>query len=69
MDGYNIRIAIKELEKRPERNKVLIILSDGQPSGYSNYYGKYAMFDVKQAVRSGRKAGIKIFNIMFRFGI
>ena len=65
MDGYNIRIAIKELEKRPERNKVLIILSDGQPSGYSNYYGKYAMFDVKQAVRSGRKAGIKIFNIMF----
>lgn len=65
MDGYNIRVAIKELEKRPERNKVLIVLSDGQPSGYSCYYGKYAETDVKNAVRMGRKQGIKIFNIMF----
>lgn len=65
MDGYNIRIAIKELEKRTERNKVLIILSDGQPSGYDNYYGQKAERDVKEAVRSGRRQGIKIFNIMF----
>lgn len=65
MDGYNIRIAIKELEKRTERNKVLIVLSDGQPSGYSSYYGHHAELDVKQAVRLGRRNGIKIFNIMF----
>lgn len=65
MDGYNIRVAIKELEKRMERNKVLVILSDGQPSGYSCYYGQKAERDVKEAVREGRRKGIKIFNIMF----
>lgn len=65
MDGYSIRIAIAELRKRPERKKVLIILSDGLPSGAGYYYGHDAEQDVKNAIREGRKDRLDIFNIMF----
>ena len=65
MDGYSIRVALKDLSKRPEKNKVLIVLSDGQPAGYYSYYGGRAQRDVKEAIREGRKAGVSIFNIMF----
>lgn len=65
MDGYSIRVALKELSKRNEKKKVLIVLSDGQPSGWDSYYGGRAERDVKEAIRSGRKDGVHIFNIMF----
>lgn len=65
MDGYSIRVALKELTKRNEKKKVLIILSDGQPAGNGCYYGGRAERDVKEAIRSGRKDGVHIFNIMF----
>lgn len=65
MDGYSIRVALKELAKRKEKKKVLIVLSDGQPSGWSCYYGGRAERDVKEAIREGRKQGVDIFNIMF----
>lgn len=65
MDGFSIRVALKELEKRAERKKVLIVLSDGQPSGAGAYYGGRAERDVKEAIREGRKQGVDIFNIMF----
>jgi len=42
-DGYAIWRAARELEKRPERNKVMIVLSDGRPAesyGESSEEGK-----------------------------
>jgi len=65
MDGYSIRVALKELAKRNERKKVLIVLSDGQPAGAGAYHGGRAERDVKEAIREGRKQGVDIFNIMF----
>ena len=65
MDGYSIRVALKELYKRNEKDKVLIILSDGQPNAYNGYEGYLAQTDVKEVIREGRKNNIKIFNIMF----
>lgn len=65
MDGYSIRVALAEIKKRPERKKVLIILSDGYPSGAGCYYGDDAEKDVKNAIREGRKDNVDIFNIMF----
>lgn len=62
-DGYSIRVATKELEKRPEKDKILIILSDGLPSSY--HYEEEAMNDVKLAVKEARKKGIQVFMIMF----
>lgn len=65
MDGFSIRVATSELLKRPERKKVLIVLSDGLPCGGSAYNGKNSEFDVKMAIREARKNGVAVFNIMF----
>lgn len=63
-DGYSIRIATKELLKRPEKDRILIILSDGLPSDYRN--GRDAgMVDVKEAVKEARKAGIFVVALLF----
>ena len=64
-DGYSIRVALKELDKRKEQKKVLIILSDGMPYGPSGYSDKKGERDIKEAIRLGRKKGVHIFNIMF----
>lgn len=56
-DGYAIRYAAQHLEKRPEKMKILIIISDGQPNGYE-YKGEAAAQDVRRAVAEAKKAGI-----------
>lgn len=60
-DGLSIRVATKELMKRNERHKVLIVLSDGKPSAYTNKEFGYA--DVRKAVKEARKEGIKVLSI------
>ena len=47
-DGYSIRVATEELLHRPERKKILIVLSDGLPSAYEKNDGEK---DVNDAVR------------------
>lgn len=63
-DGFSIRIATKELLSRPEKDKILIVLSDGIPTDYRG--GEAAgMRDVKEAVKEARKAGIFVVSIVF----
>lgn len=62
-DGYSIKILAKELEKRSEEQKLLIVLSDGLPSDYPSI-GK-GMGDVHDAVKAARKKGIEVISIMF----
>lgn len=62
-DGYSIRVATKELLKRPEKDRILIIFSDGLPSNYRD--GKQAgMVDVKNAIKEARKAGIYVVSLL-----
>jgi len=63
-DGYSIRVATKELLKRPEKDRILIIFSDGLPSDYNGGY-KEGMADVKNAIKEARKAGIFVVSIIF----
>lgn len=63
-DGYTIRVATKELLKRPERDKLLIILSDGEPTDY-NGGPKVGREDVKKAVKEARQQGIYVLTIFF----
>lgn len=55
-DGISIRVATKELLKRPEKDKVLIVLSDGLPSSIP---------DTKEAIEEARRSGIYLVGIMF----
>lgn len=63
MDGYSIRVAAMDLAKRPEKNKILIVLSDGLPSAYMSE--KEAIADVHSAVKWARSHGIIVIAIMF----
>jgi nitric oxide reductase activation protein len=62
-DGYSIKIASAELMRRPEQNKILIVLSDGLPSDYPSH--SKAIGDVREAVKAARKNGIKVIAIFF----
>lgn len=53
-DGPAIRWASSILKKRPERNKLMIVISDGQPAADS-YYGEEAIFDTKAAIRDAKR--------------
>lgn len=63
-DGFSIRVATKELLKRPEKDKILIVFSDGLPSDYSGGY-RAGMLDVQKAVKEARAAGIYVVSLMF----
>ena len=63
-DGCSIGVAVKELLKRPERRKLLVVLSDGQPTeGSAN-----PVELTKQKVAYARKKGIKVIGIYFENG-
>jgi|HigsolmetaAR206D_1030411.scaffolds.fasta_scaffold00003_188 nitric oxide reductase activation protein len=62
-DSISIRIATKELLKRPESKKILFVLSDGLPSSYIDE--KDAITSVKNAVRDARKQGVIVIAICF----
>lgn len=59
-DGYSIRVATKQLLERPEKDKILIIASDGLPSCYCSTSGTE---DVKAAVAEARSNGIKVIGM------
>ncbi|WCK56965.1 hypothetical protein PP175_27630 (plasmid) [Aneurinibacillus sp. Ricciae_BoGa-3] len=63
-DGYSIRVATAELMKRPEKDRILIVLSDGLPSDY-NKGQREGMVDVKQAVKEARAKGIHVVSLIF----
>lgn len=65
-DGFSIRVAVGELLARPEKKKVLIVVSDGLP----NYYGYRCPVyktdcyrDTAQATREAMKQGIGVIGV------
>lgn len=62
-DAVHIRIAGKELAKRPEEKKVLLVLSDGIPSAYSS--AESATAEVNKAVKDVRRSGVSVMALMF----
>lgn len=62
-DSIHIRVATKELLKRPERKKILFVLSDGMPSAYG--CRESAEGEVKKAVDDARHKNVTVIPIMF----
>lgn len=56
VDSASIRIAVAELLKRPEKDKTLIVLSDGLPDSRER---------TKVAIKHARNKGINVIGIMF----
>lgn len=61
-DGYSIRVATQQLLQRQEKDKILIVMSDGFPSDYNGGYEEGCR-DVRAAVEEARKAGIKVIGM------
>ena len=62
-DGYSIRAAALDLAKRTERRKILMVLSDGLPSGY--FSEAEAIDDVRTAVQAARRRGLLVIPIIY----
>lgn len=61
-DGFSIRAAAKELSARPEKKKVLFVISDGLPN-CPGYIGTAAVKDTARAVREAEKMGIGVIGV------
>ncbi|MCB2015982.1 MAG: VWA domain-containing protein [Hydrogenophaga sp.] len=61
--GAAIRHATLRLEQRPERQRLLLLLTDGKPNDLDVYEGRYGLEDTRHAVRAARAAGLLPFCI------
>lgn len=61
-DGTAIRHTVSKLRRRPERTKMIILLSDGKPVD-KEYAGPYAIEDTRVALKEAQHYGIKTFCI------
>lgn len=60
-DGFSIRVMTRELEKRRENNKFLLIFSDGEPAALD--YEQNGIVDTHQAVLEARKKRIDVIGM------
>lgn len=59
--GAAIRFATKQLEVRPERRRLLMLLTDGKPNDLDVYEGRYGIEDTRQALHEARSVGLSPF--------
>ena len=59
--GAAIRGATQRLSKRPERQRLLLVLTDGKPNDLDIYEGRYGLEDTRHAVQQARAAGLVPF--------
>jgi Mg-chelatase subunit ChlD len=66
-DGVAIRHAVErwEAETPQARDRLLVVLSDGQPNGGSDYRGPAALRHVGRVVRSIRSRGTRVLGVGF----
>lgn len=61
--GAAIRHVTKQLEQRPHRHRLLMLLTDGKPNDVDHYDGRYGVEDTRKAVQEARRAGLAVFGI------
>ena len=59
--GAAIRYATLQLSKRPERRRLLMLLTDGKPNDLDIYEGRYGIEDTRQAIHEAHAAGLSPF--------
>ncbi len=58
-DGMALRIISDRLLNAPQRTKVIISISDGQPKAMPDYTGEKAAYDMKDTLQEFRRKGIQ----------
>lgn len=61
--GAAIRHAVVRLSQRPNRRRLLIVLTDGKPNDIDHYEGRYGIEDTRRAVQEARRAGTAVFGV------
>jgi len=61
--GAALRAATRRLAARPERQRLLLLLTDGKPNDLDVYEGRYGLEDTHEAVREARAAGLLPFAV------
>ncbi|MEO5375926.1 MAG: VWA domain-containing protein [Alphaproteobacteria bacterium] len=61
--GAAIRHATSCLETRPNRHRLLLVLTDGKPNDIDHYEGRYGVEDTRQAVIEARARGLAVFGV------
>jgi len=61
--GAALRHASNILASRPERHRLLLLLSDGKPNDLDHYEGRYGVEDTRKAILEARRAGLQLFGI------
>jgi len=59
--GAAIREASDVLKARPNKQKLLLILSDGKPNDLDQYEGRYGIEDTRKAIKDARQLGLTPF--------
>lgn len=61
--GAAIRHATARLSARPERQRLLLLLTDGKPNDLDVYEGRYGLEDTRHAVQEARAQGLTPFAV------
>lgn len=61
--GAAVRHATAGLARRPNRRRLLIVLTDGKPNDLDHYEGRFGIEDSRKAIEEARAAGCAVFGI------
>ncbi len=61
--GPAIRHVARALSARPQKHRLLLVLSDGKPNDTDYYEGRYAIEDTRRAILDARREDIRVFGI------
>lgn len=61
--GTALRHVSQLLAQRPERHRLILLLTDGKPNDLDHYEGRYGVEDTRQAVIEARRQGLQLFGI------
>ncbi|WP_417795451.1 nitric oxide reductase activation protein NorD [Terasakiella pusilla] len=61
--GAAVRTMSEELSKRANRQKLLLVITDGKPNDVDHYEGRYGIEDSRKAVQECKQKGITVFGV------
>ncbi|SOD95585.1 nitric oxide reductase activation protein NorD [Caenispirillum bisanense] len=61
--GAAVRHVAAQLDKRPHRNRLLLVLTDGKPNDVDHYEGRFGIEDTRKAILEARRKGLSVFGV------